>query len=234
MPDGLNFRILGQAPPRKIFRFYRSANQSYGPPRPAPVRGAYRDRHGRGVRDAMDALGSSRRARPEADGKAVWSRHPDAGVESCGRQSRETTEANKPGLRGERGAAVKTIAQGKPALLRFTCGPTPVLFVARGPRVQSAPGFPCALSHRGQKLGSNSGAIRAAGTLIFAIRCLKCWSAQCSHRRHTPEGPSALFAGRVLSFDERAGLIWARLMAEGTGKAEGRSRHHHRRDRGGQ
>jgi len=31
-----------------------------------------------------------------------------------------------------------------------------------------------------------------------------------------PEGPSALFAGRVLAFDEKAGLVWARLMAEGT------------------
>ena len=29
------------------------------------------------------------------------------------------------------------------------------------------------------------------------------------------EGPQALFAGRLLAFDERAGLIWARLMAEG-------------------
>src|SRR5689334_24666151 len=31
-----------------------------------------------------------------------------------------------------------------------------------------------------------------------------------------PEGPQALFAGRVLPFDERAALVWARLMAEGT------------------
>ncbi len=38
-----------------------------------------------------------------------------------------------------------------------------------------------------------------------------------------PEGPSALFAGRVLSFDERAGLIWARRMAEGTAKGKPRS-----------
>src|SRR5262245_46943003 len=30
-----------------------------------------------------------------------------------------------------------------------------------------------------------------------------------------PEGPQALFAGRVLPFDEAAGLIWARLMAAG-------------------
>jgi predicted nucleic acid-binding protein len=37
-----------------------------------------------------------------------------------------------------------------------------------------------------------------------------------------PEGPQALFAGRVLPFDENAGLIWARLMAEG--KSQGRPR----------
>jgi len=30
-----------------------------------------------------------------------------------------------------------------------------------------------------------------------------------------PEGPRALFAGRILSFDERAGLHWAHLMADG-------------------
>ena len=35
-----------------------------------------------------------------------------------------------------------------------------------------------------------------------------------------PEGPQALFAGRILSFDDRAGLVWARLMADG--KAKGR------------
>ncbi|MEA1833909.1 type II toxin-antitoxin system VapC family toxin [Methylobacterium durans] len=37
-----------------------------------------------------------------------------------------------------------------------------------------------------------------------------------------PEGPQALFSGRVLPFDETAGLVWARLMAEGT--AQGRPR----------
>ena len=37
-----------------------------------------------------------------------------------------------------------------------------------------------------------------------------------------PEGPQALFAGRVLPFDERAALVWARLMAGG--KAKGRPR----------
>lgn len=37
-----------------------------------------------------------------------------------------------------------------------------------------------------------------------------------------PEGPRALFAGRILPFDEHAALIWARLMARG--KSEGRPR----------
>ena len=38
-----------------------------------------------------------------------------------------------------------------------------------------------------------------------------------------PEGPSALFAGRVLPFDEKAGLIWARLMADGAVRGRSRS-----------
>ena len=38
-----------------------------------------------------------------------------------------------------------------------------------------------------------------------------------------PEGPQSLFAGRVLPFDEKAGLIWARLMAEGTKAGRPRS-----------
>ncbi len=37
-----------------------------------------------------------------------------------------------------------------------------------------------------------------------------------------PEGPQAQFAGRILPFDERAGLVWARLVAEG--KLAGRPR----------
>lgn len=36
------------------------------------------------------------------------------------------------------------------------------------------------------------------------------------------EGPQALFAGRILPFDESAALVWARLMADG--KAQGRPR----------
>jgi predicted nucleic acid-binding protein len=38
-----------------------------------------------------------------------------------------------------------------------------------------------------------------------------------------PEGPPALFAGRVLPFDEKAAFVWARLMAEGTAAGRPRS-----------
>jgi hypothetical protein len=38
-----------------------------------------------------------------------------------------------------------------------------------------------------------------------------------------PEGPTSLFAGRILSFDERAGVVWGRLMAEGTKAGRPRS-----------
>jgi predicted nucleic acid-binding protein len=37
-----------------------------------------------------------------------------------------------------------------------------------------------------------------------------------------PEGPQALFVGRILPFDEPAALIWARFMADG--ESTGRSR----------
>ena len=40
---------------------------------------------------------------------------------------------------------------------------------------------------------------------------------------HWPEGPQALFRGRVLAFDEKSALIWARLMSEGTAAGRPRS-----------
>lgn len=38
-----------------------------------------------------------------------------------------------------------------------------------------------------------------------------------------PTGPQSLFAGRILPFDETAGLIWGRLMAEGKNAGRPRS-----------
>jgi hypothetical protein len=52
-----------------------------------------------------------------------------------------------------------------------------------------------------------------------------------------PEEPQALFARRILPFDDKAGRVWARLMAEGKAAVRPRSgldinhhhHHHHRR-----
>jgi predicted nucleic acid-binding protein len=38
-----------------------------------------------------------------------------------------------------------------------------------------------------------------------------------------PDGPQAAFAGRILSFDDTAGLVWAKLMAEGSAAGRPRS-----------
>jgi toxin FitB len=38
-----------------------------------------------------------------------------------------------------------------------------------------------------------------------------------------PDGPQALFAGRILALDDKAGLIWARLLAEGKTAGKPRS-----------
>jgi len=49
-----------------------------------------------------------------SDGQAVWSRPPDAGDKPA--RFSQATGANKPGARGEHGAAVNTIAQGMPVV----------------------------------------------------------------------------------------------------------------------
>jgi predicted nucleic acid-binding protein len=38
-----------------------------------------------------------------------------------------------------------------------------------------------------------------------------------------PEGPQSLFKGRILSFDEKAALVWARVMSEGRAAGKPRS-----------
>jgi len=39
--------------------------------------------------------------------------------------------------------------------------------------------------------------------------------AELEHWFAGPNGPQSVFAGRILPFDEEAGLIWGRIMAEG-------------------
>jgi predicted nucleic acid-binding protein len=38
-----------------------------------------------------------------------------------------------------------------------------------------------------------------------------------------PEGPQALFANRILAFDEKAALAWAHMMADGKGRGRPRN-----------
>src|SRR5262245_22814719 len=87
-------------------------------PRPASTRGAYRDRHGRGKRDAVDVRMLSASCADErivADGEIVRSRSPDAGIKPCGTFSKATV-AKKPGApRGSR-ISRKTIARGMPVV----------------------------------------------------------------------------------------------------------------------
>jgi hypothetical protein len=71
-----------------------------------------------------------------------------------------------PVPRGERGAAVKTIAQGVPVRFGFACGEFcscgPLFFPHTGLRVRPAPGIPCALTSRGTTILQDSGGIHAA------------------------------------------------------------------------
>ncbi len=53
-----NHTWLGPVLVAKIIRFAVTPNHPYNSRHPAPARGAYRDRHGRWVRDAMDAAAS--------------------------------------------------------------------------------------------------------------------------------------------------------------------------------
>ena len=57
------------------------------------------------------------------------------------------TGASKPGPLGERGAAVQTIAQGRPGCFRLSLWFLPRAYLSHGGRgCQSALGLPCALS----------------------------------------------------------------------------------------
>jgi hypothetical protein len=112
-----------------------------------PARGAYRDRHGRRVRDAVAAampgaqdvcradVSVSEHSAPDesiaADGKTVWSWRPL--LASSRRRSCEAlpgfawafnpaaTEARGIRLRGERDISLKTTAQGMPECSDCTC-----------------------------------------------------------------------------------------------------------------
>jgi hypothetical protein len=105
----------------KIFRFALHPNQIYIHRRPVPHRGAFRDRHGRRERDAMDADGAadesavSRTAKsygPDASTLASsWRETADDGdkkARSPGRVRRKPLKPLRAGMPGDPGATVVT------------------------------------------------------------------------------------------------------------------------------
>ena len=86
----------------------------------------------------------------------------------------EVTVAKEPGRRGEHEVSRKTIAQGKPALLRFTCGPTPVLFYLHGAHgCDRHPVFPAPSAFmRGARVTQGSGTSCRGNAGAHPHRCL--------------------------------------------------------------
>ena len=88
-------QIARRAKVTQTFLLRRRANQNHAPARPAPTRGAFRDRHGRWERDAMDAAccrtnntsrtakscgpGAPRLALSFADARRRWQQSPVTG-----------------------------------------------------------------------------------------------------------------------------------------------------------
>ena len=89
-------------------------------PRPASTRGAYRDRHGRWKRDAVDERMFQRACAPtKASSRTAKPCGPDSptlGSSSHETFRRERRGPTSPEPRGEHGAAVKTIVQGMPVV----------------------------------------------------------------------------------------------------------------------
>ena len=81
----------------------------------------------------------------DADGKAVWSWRPTL-ASSPVEFIHKATVANKPDHRGERGISRKPLCRGCPgASAEPVCSCAHLLPLRMRPRVQRAPGIPCAL-----------------------------------------------------------------------------------------
>jgi hypothetical protein len=130
---------LGRPPRnRKIFCFAFSANQLLSRAVPHPSEGRTR-RHGRWVRDTMDAAARktkracSRTAKPcgpdiptlmsnRSMGRRITSDDASHRAEVMSLRITPVMVARKPGHQGEPGGSRKTIVRGKPDRSDFTCG----------------------------------------------------------------------------------------------------------------
>ena len=166
---------------------------------PCPHRGAYHGRHETLARDAVDA-GGIEDERTDADGKAVWSWRPTL-ASSCGEKSAATV-ANKPDHRGERGISRKPLCRGCPgASAEPVCSCAPLLPLRMRPRVQRAPGIPCALwLMEGQVFEQNSGATSRGCTLTSRRRLRGAPLVLARTRNHHPTanhcGPNGIPGSR--------------------------------------
>ena len=115
-------------------------------PYPASAGGAYRDRHGRGRRDAMDAVGATTK-RQTRTAKSCGPDPPTLGS-SLRVMIPRATVARQPGAPRRSRISRSTIAQGTPvvpaALTLLACAMCTFL-CTQGSRVRPASGIPCAL-----------------------------------------------------------------------------------------
>jgi hypothetical protein len=161
------------SPPAKNNSFREQVETAIeGLPSRASSRGAFRDRHGRWVRDAMDAGARLTGAR-FADGEVVWSRYPDADIKLATMLSHRAGDGGKKArLTGESTKeTVKTIARGMPGDSGVTVVTTLACFFQSHVRLRAQcerPAFP-APSDVGAMF-ERTRADRAAGTRIYASR----------------------------------------------------------------
>jgi hypothetical protein len=88
---------------------------------------------------------------PDAYGEVVWSRRRGAGVKLRRVHARCSDGGKRAVLRREHEVSRKATAQGRPGCSRWTCMLVCASFCAQlhtRPRVQRAPGLPCALYFR--------------------------------------------------------------------------------------
>jgi hypothetical protein len=130
---------------------------------------------------------------------------------SQGRFSRALASDGGKKARSPRRARIsrKTIAQGRPDVSAYTCGPSPCTFYARGPRVRRHPVFPAPSVHRGTCVPRKTRARtarRESGAMALEIM----------HGKRSPDGRSDIrglstvvpeVASRTASAGPRARLV---------------------------
>jgi len=132
---------------RRPAALFKTPNQQHPSPCPAPARGAYRDRHGRWARDAMDAAAAQDEWRCRRTAKSCGPGAPTL-ASSWRKQFRRRRWQESPVTGESAKETVKTIAQGMPVDAALPVATTLVCFfqfAREAMGASSAPGIPCAL-----------------------------------------------------------------------------------------